>query len=73
MIDWIPVSERLPEESGAFLVSLYSKIFISREVELLYYDDEIGFHFYDSEYGDMPVKGVTAWAPLPEPYREEEE
>lgn len=73
MIDWIPVSDWLPEESGAFLVSLYSQILDSYDVEMLYYDDKNGFHFYDSEYGDVPVRSVIAWAPLPEPYKEEEQ
>ena len=70
MIEWIPVSERLPEEGGEFLVSRYSQILDSYGVEILWYDDHNGFHFYDSEWGDIPMEGVTAWAMLPEPYKE---
>lgn len=62
---WISVDERLPEESGYFLV------YISREsegfrVQAYYYceDDtwENGDTMASSEY-----YGVTHWMPLPEP------
>jgi hypothetical protein len=56
---WIPVSERLPE---------YGK-------SVLWYfkeDEDFGVnHVIDEEDGEWFIDGVTAWMPLPEPYREE--
>lgn len=49
---WIPVGERLPEESGLYLI--------------YYYDDKAyGGAWYNANIGfDC---GVTHWMPLPEP------
>ncbi len=34
---------------------------------MLRYTPALGFHFYDSEWGDVTVDNVTHWMPLPEP------
>ena len=61
---WIPVSERLPEKNGRYLVCGNDKIWICRFMHL------------DSVHGwnnDAWNPRVEAWIPLPEPYRKETE
>lgn len=69
---WIPISERLPEEEEYILLSFanYTGLDIGRyehdgENDKFYPgDDEKSY----SSYGIF----VNAWMPLPEPYREEQ-
>ena len=58
---WIPVTERLPEGKQEVLVTEYGDTDIGRRFEGRWLD----------RYGDK-MKDVTAWMPLPEPYREGE-
>ena len=69
---WIPCSERLPEDESYILVSFENSTMpdIAR-----YEENDEGGTFYPgddeksySSYGFF----VNAWMPLPEPYREEE-
>ena len=54
---WIPVSERLPEEGGRYLVYTWS-----HEIEMAQYVD-----------GYWNIKTpISAWMPLPEPYKDED-
>lgn len=54
---WIPVSERLPEEHGGYLVTV-----------------KYGYVTRALWVGDAENwKGVIAWMPLPEPYKQEVE
>ena len=77
---WIPVTERLPDADGNYLVA--KKIFnnsIFQEVLRFAKDgrkvDKYDFHRewknvwykYDSERGYLTIDGVTHWMPLPEP------
>lgn len=65
---WIPVSERLPEPMGwdkSYLVSL-----AWGGVGVMEYKST-GFHNYGS-FSPVPIETVTAWMPLPEPWKEEE-
>ena len=66
---WIPCSERLPDKKDDYLCS-YNGCAV---VDICEYDpdrNEWGF-FYDG--GWKVVSNVTAWMPLPEPYKEGQE
>lgn len=63
---WIPCSERLPEESGLYIVTN-----VGRWVEPVgtrYYNIRADGGFWSGHPGDK----VLAWMPLPEPYKEAE-
>ena len=66
---WIPVEERLPDAHESCIV--YRKGTFGH-YSMLRYSPELGFHFYDSEWGDVTVDDVTHWMPLPEPPEEVE-
>ena len=60
---WIPVTERLPEEDGTYIVCLEDgSVF------------EYGYitNWYDDAW-EYCKKDIVAWMPRPEPYREEEQ
>lgn len=60
--EWIPCSERLPSESGWYLVTVQGYETVT-DVSLYSADG--------SAWGDVSTKQkVTAWTPLPKPYRE---
>ena len=81
---WIPVSERLPEENGEYLVTVkptfknmknYIKhcdfalnLYKVDEYDFVDKKGVAGFYKYDSEYGYYEVTDIVAWMPLPEPY-----
>ena len=71
---WIPVTERLPQTYGKYLVSVYFNSCVG--VELLWYGQINGkdaFYYSDSIYGDTEWDEVIAWMPLPTPYKGGEE
>ena len=83
---WIPVSERLPEKDGEYLVTVSSFCGLPQCIEVLSFATDLhkvdeyefpehkcGFYEYDSEWGYLEVDDVIAWMPLPEPYRKESE
>ena len=59
---WIPCSERLPERQTSVLVTDFDA------VEMAYINGDGKWMDY---FGDK-LKAVTAWRPLPEPYKESE-
>ena len=71
---WIPVSERLPEDEYGVLVTVNGKhnntTFIDA-LEIAEYDSDEGWII--EGYLDWINPDVTAWMPLPEPYKEGEE
>ena len=71
---WIPVSERLPEEGCGVLATVNGKhnntTFIDA-LEIAEYDSDEGWII--EGYLDWINPDVTAWQPLPEPYKEREE
>lgn len=78
---WIPVTERLPQKDGKYLVWLPQIIAGEGDIDLLYYGkpdginkrDERCFYDADSEWGDVPYDDVIAWMELPEPFNREVE
>lgn len=61
---WTPVSERLPEEGVQVLVTDDAGGLATIDVDCGYFDEEYGrFEWFHSQ-------NVTAWMPLPEPYKE---
>lgn len=63
---WIPVSERLPDKGGFYLVSTLHGI---PRVMVGYYCIER--NEWDYCHSTMPILSVIAWQQLPEPYKEE--
>ena len=73
---WIPVTEKLPEEDGRYLViRQFSKLTLTdviRYAQNLYKVDKYdfsnnkkaGWYDFDSEYGFYEVTDVVAWMPL---------
>ena len=62
---WIPVTERLPEESGLYIVTNAGRWI--EPVGTRYYNIRADGGFWSGHPGDK----VLAWMPLPEPYRED--
>lgn len=63
---WIPVTERLPDEMGTYLVTLDYKEHGTGVMSLWFHNEEIG---WDLRVADE----VTAWMPLPAPWKGEDE
>lgn len=71
---WIPVSERLPENVCGVLVTVNGKhnnITFENALEIAEYDNIEGWII--EGYLDWLDPDVTAWMPLPEPYKESKE
>ena len=62
--DWIPCSERLPEESGEYLT------YVDYADETFIAIDEIDCDGLIKEWNCTPNYHVIAWQPLPEPYKQ---
>ena len=65
---WIPVTERLPEKSGEYLVTYHPCYWDDVESEIL-----VGVDTFRGKttWAKAKYQRVVAWMPLPEPYREE--
>ena len=61
---WIPVSKRLPEKTGYYLVST-----IGFEVWISFYDHNSKFWFYERDV--FPFSKIYAWQGLPASYKGE--
>lgn len=67
-MQWIPVSERLPEDNRTVLVTWQDGFY---PVHAAFYENRM---WYICDTPDDPAQynnSVTAWMPLPEPYRAE--
>ena len=75
--EWIPCSERLPDDDGDYLVWLEDE---SDHYAVVYFDtgadafgwwvdhyDPITLGFIESDFCE--AKNITAWQPLPKPYK----
>lgn len=70
---WIPVSERLPDKNGKYLVTEKHFAFDDKKhngYSRLYVDK---IEFSDGSFHRASFIEVIAWMPLPEPYKEAEE
>lgn len=64
-MNWIPVSERLPETSGDYLVTT-----ASGDVNVLEFSAKHStFNASDLQKYPKHAIAVKAWMPLPEPYK----
>ena len=61
--EWISVKDRLPEESGYYLVFEN----IGRSEVLPYSKKYKAFNAFDDSYSESNVISVTHWMPLPQP------
>lgn len=59
--DWIPCEERLPEQSGLYLITVITN-------DKTHTKAGIDF-FYDASYWNYYGGNVVAWMPLPEPWK----
>ena len=78
--DWIPISKRLPEANGRYLVtrglnacgSLWNRIYIANYSDLMGIKSVRGWWRGNVGKSDFErLNDVLAWMPLPEPYRED--
>ena len=70
---WIPVTERLPDKDGEYLVRFTDKAIANAEYESKY--GSFGYWLdimWDGDADWYPYVGVTHWMPLPEPPKENE-
>lgn len=70
MSRWIPVSERLPEKEGYYLVSTDINNYGDGR-EVAWFCDDADGKYFSCEWSDY--ESVTAWMELPEPYKEKTE
>lgn len=66
---WIPVSERLPDEKGEYLVTYHPCYWDDVEDEI-----KVGIDSFRGKtaWAKKKYQRVIAWMPLPEPYKGEE-
>ena len=62
--EWIPCSERLPNDEGIFLVTMETYVFNE-------YSHPVGTSFYSPSFGwaNASPNKVLAWMPLPKPWK----
>ena len=69
---WIPVSERLPEESDYYMACIYNDEADDYDFRKTWFAHADDYDMDESEWRELyDFERVIAWQPLPEPYREE--
>lgn len=69
--EWVPVSERMPEKSDGYLVTVHPYYIVpgGKQVDILIWEKGRWMYFDDQcrlvEFPDP----IIAWMPLPEPYK----
>ena len=70
---WIPVSERLPEDSGEYLVSVIDEEDANyKQVGVAWFSHKKDYAISESEWRELGIdETVIAWMPKPEQYKAE--
>lgn len=72
--DWIPVEEKLPEESGYYMACIYNEEVDDYDFRKTWFAHVDDYDMDESEWRELyDFERVTAWQPLPEPYKGGEE
>lgn len=67
--EWVPVSERLPEENGKYIASLEDSVY----PQASFFNGKWFMRSLNGIAREFGEYEVIAWMPLPEPYREDGE
>lgn len=71
---WIPCSERLPEESDYYMACVYDEEANDYDYRKNWFAHKDDYSIEESEWRELlPAEKVTAWMPLPEPYKENDD
>lgn len=69
---WIPVNERLPEESDYYMACIYNDEADDYDFRKTWFAHADDYDMDESEWRELyDFERVIAWQPLPEPYKEE--
>lgn len=69
--DWIPVEEKLPEESGYYMACIYNEEVDDYDFRKTWFAHVDDYDMDESEWRELyDFERVTAWQPLPEPYKD---
>lgn len=69
---WIPVSEKLPEESDYYMACICNDEVCDYDFRKTWFAHADDYDMDKSEWRELyDFERVTAWQPLPEPYKEE--
>lgn len=68
---WIPVSEKLPEESDYYMACIYNDEADDYDFRKTWFAHADDYYMDESEWRELyDFERVIAWQPLPEPYKE---